>query len=171
MNYLALVFVKFICFALARAKKKAPCIIFIDEIDSVGSKRVADAMHPHANQTVNQLLSEMDGFNTNDGVIVIGATNRVNDLDAALLRPGRFDIQVQVPYPDLEGRKEIIQLYLGRISVNDDVNEDVLARGTTGFTGAEIENMINQAALKAAGDGFMKVTMAHMEEAKDRVMM
>uniref|UniRef100_A0A1I8EH64 AAA domain-containing protein n=1 Tax=Wuchereria bancrofti TaxID=6293 RepID=A0A1I8EH64_WUCBA len=155
----------------ARAKEKAPCIIFIDEIDSVGSKRVADAMHPHANQTVNQLLSEMDGFNTNDGVIVIGATNRVKDLDPALLRPGRFDVQVQVPYPDLEGRKEIIQLYLGRISVNDDVNEDVLARGTTGFTGAEIENMINQAALKAAGDGFMKVTMAHMEEAKDRVMM
>lgn len=138
----------------------------------------------------------MDGFNTNDGVIVIGATNRVKDLDAALLRPGRFDVQVQVPYPDLEGRREIIQyafsnffkfiffipttyflriiflrLYLSRISVNDDVNEDVLARGTTGFTGAEIENMINQAALKAAGEGFMKVTMAHMEEAKDRVMM
>ncbi|KAM3723776.1 ATP-dependent zinc metalloprotease YME1 [Dirofilaria immitis] len=155
----------------ARAKEKAPCIIFIDEIDSVGSKRVADAMHPHANQTVNQLLSEMDGFNTNDGVIVIGATNRVKDLDVALLRPGRFDVQVQVPYPDLEGRKEIIQLYLSRISTNDDVNEDILARGTTGFTGAEIENMINQAALKAAGDGFMKVTMAHMEEAKDRVMM
>uniref|UniRef100_A0A158Q768 AAA domain-containing protein n=1 Tax=Elaeophora elaphi TaxID=1147741 RepID=A0A158Q768_9BILA len=155
----------------ARAKEKAPCIIFIDEIDSVGSKRVADAMHPHANQTVNQLLSEMDGFNTNDGVIVIGATNRVKDLDPALLRPGRFDVQVQVPYPDLEGRREIIQLYLSRISTNDDVNEDVLARGTTGFTGAEIENMINQAALKAAGDGFMKVTMAHMEEAKDRVMM
>ncbi|CAG9534332.1 unnamed protein product [Cercopithifilaria johnstoni] len=155
----------------ARAKEKAPCIIFIDEIDSVGSKRVADAMHPHANQTVNQLLSEMDGFNTNNGVIVIGATNRAKDLDPALLRPGRFDVQVQVPYPDLEGRREIIQLYLSRISTNDDVNEDVLARGTTGFTGAEIENMINQAALKAAGDGFMKVTMAHMEEAKDRVMM
>ncbi|MCP9259276.1 ATP-dependent zinc metalloprotease YME1L1 [Dirofilaria immitis] len=162
---------KLIHFVLARAKEKAPCIIFIDEIDSVGSKRVADAMHPHANQTVNQLLSEMDGFNTNDGVIVIGATNRVKDLDVALLRPGRFDVQVQVPYPDLEGRKEIIQLYLSRISTNDDVNEDILARGTTGFTGAEIENMINQAALKAAGDGFMKVTMAHMEEAKDRVMM
>ncbi|EJD74217.1 ATP-dependent metalloprotease YME1L1 [Loa loa] len=107
-----------------------------------------------------------------DELFVGQGARRVRDLfDAALLRPGRFDIQVQVPYPDLEGRKEIIQLYLGRISVNDDVNEDVLARGTTGFTGAEIENMINQAALKAAGDGFMKVTMAHMEEAKDRVMM
>ncbi|VDN06408.1 unnamed protein product [Thelazia callipaeda] len=155
----------------ARAKEKAPCIIFIDEIDSVGSKRVADAMHPHANQTVNQLLSEMDGFNTNDGVIVIGATNRVHDLDPALLRPGRFDVQVHVPYPDLEGRKEIIKLYLSRISVSDDVNEDVLARGTTGFSGAEIENMINQAALQAAGEGLMKVSMEHMEEAKDRVMM
>ncbi|VDN42766.1 unnamed protein product [Gongylonema pulchrum] len=93
----------------ARAKEKAPCIIFIDEIDSVGSKRVTDAMHPHANQTVNQLLAEMDGFNPNEGVIVIGATNRVSDLDPALLRPGRFDVQVQVSYPDLEGRKEIVQ--------------------------------------------------------------
>lgn len=155
----------------ARAKEKTPCIIFIDEIDSVGSKRVADAMHPHANQTVNQLLSEMDGFNANDGVIVIGATNRVTDLDPALLRPGRFDVQVQVPYPDLEGRKEIVQLYLGKIAVGEDVDEDLLARGTTGFTGAEIENMINQAALKAAAEGYLRVTMAHIEEAKDRVMM
>jgi ATP-dependent metalloprotease len=153
-----------------RAKAKAPCIIFIDEIDSVGSKRVSNSMHPYANQTINQLLSEMDGFARNEGVIVIGATNRIEDLDKALLRPGRFDVRVTVMKPDLEGRRDIFNLYLSRV-IHEKLNVDILAKGTTGFTGADIENMVNQAALKAATEGCSRVQMRHLDDARDRILM
>lgn len=120
------------------AKQRAPCVIFIDEIDSVGAKRTNSALHPYANQTINQLLSEMDGFNQNEGVIILGATNRRDDLDHALLRPGRFDVEVVVPIPDLTGRQEIIALYLKKI-LHSNIDISILARGTQGFSGAEIE--------------------------------
>uniref|UniRef100_A0A7E5A087 AAA domain-containing protein n=1 Tax=Panagrellus redivivus TaxID=6233 RepID=A0A7E5A087_PANRE len=153
-----------------RAKSRSPCIIFIDEIDSVGSKRVSNSIHPYANQTINQLLSEMDGFSRNEGVIVIGATNRMEDLDKALLRPGRFDVRVTVTKPDLVGRKDIFRHYLSHI-VHETLNLDILAKGTTGFTGADIENMVNQAALKAATEGCNRVYMRHLDDAKDRILM
>uniref|UniRef100_A0A2M4A4F9 Putative atp-dependent zinc metalloprotease yme1 n=1 Tax=Anopheles triannulatus TaxID=58253 RepID=A0A2M4A4F9_9DIPT len=152
------------------AKERAPCVIFIDEIDSVGAKRTNSVLHPYANQTINQLLSEMDGFQQNEGVIVLGATNRRDDLDQALLRPGRFDVEVVVPTPDFTGRKEILTYYLGKI-LSKDINIDQLARGTTGFTGADIENMVNQAALRAAIDGAEVVNMKHLENARDKVLM
>ncbi|XP_059062658.1 ATP-dependent zinc metalloprotease YME1L [Achroia grisella] len=153
------------------AKERAPCVIFIDEIDSVGAKRTNSVLHPYANQTINQLLSEMDGFHQNEGVIVLGATNRRDDLDQALLRPGRFDVEVNVPTPDYGGRREILQLYLARVAAHPAVDAERLARGTTGFTGADLENMVNQAALKAAMEGAGAVSMAHLEEARDRVLM
>ena len=121
------------------AKERAPCVIFLDEIDSVGSKRSSSELHPYANQTINQLLSEMDGFVSNEGVIVLGATNRAEDLDKALLRPGRFDTQVEVPNPDVKGRKEILALYLSKIKHDDSVNIDSLAARTTGFSGADLQ--------------------------------
>lgn len=156
------------------AKSRAPCVIFIDEIDSVGAKRTNSVLHPYANQTINQLLSEMDGFRQNEGVIVLGATNRREDLDRALLRPGRFDVEVQVPLPDLQGRKEILQFYLGKVKTGPgktDVDVDVLARGTTGFTGADIENLVNQAAVRAAIEEAAVVTMKYLENARDKVLM
>ena len=128
----------------SQAKLRAPCVIFIDEIDSVGQKRTNSVVHPYANQTINQLLTEMDGFKQNEGVVVIGATNRREDLDKALLRPGRFDVEVRVPPPDLKGREELFEYYLSKIKKGSDVVADILARRTTGFTGADIENMINQ---------------------------
>ncbi|KAL5287515.1 YME1L1 family protein [Megaselia abdita] len=152
------------------AKERAPCVIFIDEIDSVGAKRTNSVLHPYANQTINQLLSEMDGFHQNEGVIVLGATNRRDDLDQALLRPGRFDVEVVVSTPDFTGRKEILELYLQKI-LHEKVDIDILAKGTSGFTGADLENMINQAALRAAIDGADKVTMKHIEAARDKVLM
>lgn len=152
------------------AKENAPCVVFIDEIDSVGSKRTNSVLHPYANQTINQLLSEMDGFHQNEGVIVLGATNRRDDLDKALLRPGRFDVEVVVPTPDYTGRKEILDLYLGKI-LTKEIDVDVLARGTTGFTGADLESMVNQAALRAAIDGADRVTMRYLENARDKVLM
>ncbi|XP_069692534.1 ATP-dependent zinc metalloprotease YME1L [Periplaneta americana] len=152
------------------AKDRAPCVIFIDEIDSVGAKRTNSVLHPYANQTINQLLSEMDGFHQNEGVIVLGATNRRDDLDKALLRPGRFDVEVNVPTPDYTGRKEILDLYLGKV-LSKDVDVEMLARGTTGFTGADLENMVNQAALRAAIDGADSVTMKYLENARDKVLM
>ncbi|KAJ6224528.1 hypothetical protein RDWZM_003073 [Blomia tropicalis] len=155
----------------ATAKQKAPCVIFIDEIDSVGAKRTNSVLHPYANQTINQLLTEMDGFRQNEGVIVLGATNRRDDLDKALIRPGRFDVEIQVPLPDFEGRKEIISLYLDKIKYSNNVDIDVLARGTTGFTGADLENMINQAALRAAIDGHNSVSMEYIENSRDKVLM
>ncbi|XP_023032270.1 ATP-dependent zinc metalloprotease YME1L isoform X1 [Drosophila willistoni] len=152
------------------AKARAPCVIFIDEIDSVGAKRTNSVLHPYANQTINQLLSEMDGFHQNAGVIVLGATNRRDDLDQALLRPGRFDVEVMVSTPDFTGRKEILSLYLAKI-LHDEIDLDMLARGTSGFTGADLENMINQAALRAAIDGADTVSMKHLETARDKVLM
>ncbi|XP_034838551.1 ATP-dependent zinc metalloprotease YME1L isoform X2 [Maniola hyperantus] len=153
------------------AKERAPCVIFIDEIDSVGAKRTNSVLHPYANQTINQLLSEMDGFHQNEGVIVLGATNRRDDLDQALLRPGRFDVEVSVPIPDYGGRLEILRLYVARVAATPDLDVEALARGTTGFTGADLESMVNQAALKAAIEGAKTVSMSHLEEARDKVLM
>lgn len=152
------------------AKNKAPCVIFIDEIDAVGGKRTNSVLHPYANQTINQLLSEMDGFHQNEGVIVLGATNRREDLDKALLRPGRFDVEVHVNIPDYTGRKEIFELYLKKIQCKN-IDIDILARGTIGFTGADIENMVNLAALKAAIDNAKFVSMKDLENARDKVLM
>ncbi|CAH0717037.1 unnamed protein product, partial [Brenthis ino] len=153
------------------AKERAPCVIFIDEIDSVGAKRTNSVLHPYANQTINQLLSEMDGFHQNEGVIVLGATNRRDDLDQALLRPGRFDVEVSVPTPDYVGRLEILRMYVSRVAAAPALDVESLARGTTGFTGADLESMVNQAALKAAIEGASVVTMLHLEEARDKVLM
>jgi len=153
------------------AKLRAPCVVFIDEIDSVGAKRSNSVIHPYANQTINQLLSEMDGFHQNEGVIVLGATNRRDDLDKALLRPGRFDVEVQVPVPDFAGRKEILDHYLHKIKLADDVDVELLARGTTGFTGADLENLVNQAAVRGAIEGAQAVTTKYLEQARDKVLM
>lgn len=152
------------------AKEKSPCVVFIDEIDSVGAKRTNSVLHPYANQTINQLLTEMDGFHQNQNIIVLGATNRREDLDRALLRPGRFDIEVDVPLPDYAGRKQIIDLYLKKI-LSKDIDVDLLARGTSGFTGADIENMVNQAAVKAASDGAKTVSMKYLEISRDKILM
>ncbi|BFZ22198.1 hypothetical protein BsWGS_25238 [Bradybaena similaris] len=153
------------------AKEQTPCIIFIDEFDSVGAKRTSSAIHPYANQTVNQLLNEMDGFQQNEGIIVMGATNKVDNMDKALRRPGRFDVEVIVQLPDLKGRKEIIELYISKIKKDPDVDVEKLARGTTGFSGAELENLVNQAALKAVIDGRETVTMSHLDFARDKILM
>ncbi|XP_032407534.1 ATP-dependent zinc metalloprotease YME1L1 isoform X1 [Xiphophorus hellerii] len=153
------------------AKANAPCVIFIDELDSVGGKRIESPMHPYSRQTINQLLAEMDGFKPNEGVIVIGATNFAEALDNALVRPGRFDMQVTVPRPDVKGRKEILNWYLSKIKVDPAVNAEIIARGTVGFSGAELENLVNQSALKAAVDGKEMVTMKDLEFAKDKILM
>uniref|UniRef100_A0A4W4F5X9 ATP-dependent zinc metalloprotease YME1L1 n=1 Tax=Electrophorus electricus TaxID=8005 RepID=A0A4W4F5X9_ELEEL len=153
------------------AKANAPCVIFIDELDSVGGKRIESPMHPYSRQTINQLLAEMDGFKPNEGVIVIGATNFAEALDNALVRPGRFDMQVTVPKPDVRGRTEILNWYLKKIKVDSAVDAEIIARGTVGFSGAELENLVNQAALKAAVDGKEEVTMKELEFAKDKILM
>ncbi|KAM9774925.1 ATP-dependent zinc metalloprotease YME1L1-like isoform 1-T1 [Syngnathus typhle] len=153
------------------AKANAPCVIFIDELDSVGGKRIESPMHPYSRQTINQLLAEMDGFKPNEGVIVIGATNFAEALDNALVRPGRFDMQVTVPRPDIKGRTEILDWYLNKIKVDSEVEPEIIARGTVGFTGAELENLVNQAALKAAMDGKEMVGMKDLEFAKDKILM
>ncbi|XP_077997018.1 ATP-dependent zinc metalloprotease YME1L1-like [Glandiceps talaboti] len=155
----------------AEAKINTPCVVFLDELDSVGGKRVNSPLHPYSRQTINQLLSEMDGFKQNEGIIVIGATNFVEALDTALTRPGRFDTQVIVPKPDVRGRLEILQLYLGKVKVHPDVNAENIARGSVGFTGAELENLVNQAAVKAAGDGKSFIDMQDLEFAKDKILM
>ena len=156
-----------------QGKKNAPCIIFIDEIDAVGRHRGAGlgGGHDEREQTLNQLLVEMDGFESNEGVILISATNRPDVLDPALLRPGRFDRQVVVPIPDLRGREGIVKVHLRKKLVSDKVDITVLARGTPGFTGADIENMLNEAALMAARRGKDKVEMVDFEDAKDKVLM
>jgi len=152
------------------AKKRSPCIIFIDEIDAVGgSRQLKD--QAAMKMTLNQLLVEMDGFEQNNGVIVIGATNFADSLDDALMRPGRFDRHVAVPLPDVAGRKAILDLYTGKIPIAADVDVEVLARGTPGMSGADLSNLVNQAALKAAVDGFMAVNMAALEYAKDKILM
>lgn len=153
------------------AKANAPCVIFIDELDSVGGKRIESPMHPYSRQTINQLLAEMDGFKPNEGVIIIGATNFPEALDTALIRPGRFDMQVTVPRPDVKGRTEILKWYLKKIKVDSAVEAEVIARGTVGFSGAELENLVNQAALRAAVDGKDMVTMKELEFAKDKILM
>ena len=156
-----------------QGKKHAPCIIFIDEIDAVGRHRGAGlgGGHDEREQTLNQLLVEMDGFESNEGVILISATNRPDVLDPALLRPGRFDRQVVVPVPDLKGREGILKVHLRKKLVSDDVDVSVLARGTPGFTGADLENMVNEAALMAARRGKDRVEMQDFEDAKDKVLM
>ena len=151
------------------AKEKAPCVIFIDEIDSVGGKRTSSTLHPYANQTINQLLSEMDGFISNEGVIVLGATNRSDDLDKALLRPGRFDTQVEVNNPDVKGRTEILELYLGKIKHDHSINVDTLAKKSMGFSGADLQNLVNTAAIRAAIDGKEWVTMTDFDYAYDKL--
>ena len=156
-----------------QGKKNAPCIIFIDEIDAVGRHRGAGlgGGHDEREQTLNQLLVEMDGFESNEGVILISATNRPDVLDPALLRPGRFDRQVVVPVPDLKGREGILKVHLRKKMVADNLDVSILARGTPGFTGADIENMVNEAALMAARRGKDKIELDDFEDAKDKVLM
>lgn len=156
-----------------QGKKNAPCLIFIDEIDAVGRQRGAGlgGGHDEREQTLNQLLVEMDGFESNEGVILIAATNRPDVLDPALLRPGRFDRQVVVPNPDLRGRKKILEVYARRVALGKDVDLDVLARGTPGFSGADLENLVNEGALIAAKNNKDQVEMEDLEAAKDKVMM
>lgn len=158
----------------AQAKQHSPCIIFIDEIDAVGRKRSASGMgsgNEEREQTLNQLLVEMDGFEDNDGIIVIAATNRVDVLDDALLRPGRFDRQVTVGLPDVRGREQILAVHLQKVPTSEDVAIGYIARGTPGFSGAELANLVNEAALLAARSGMNEVTMAHLEKAKDKILM
>jgi cell division protease FtsH len=156
-----------------QGKRNAPCIIFIDEIDAVGRHRGAGlgGGHDEREQTLNQLLVEMDGFESNDGVILIAATNRPDVLDPALLRPGRFDRQVVVPVPDVKGREEILKVHTKRTPLDEDVALSVLARGTPGFTGADLENMVNEAALLAARLEKDRIGMVDLEQAKDKVLM
>ncbi len=156
-----------------QAKKNAPCIVFIDEIDAVGRHRGAGlgGGNDEREQTLNQLLVEMDGFEANEGVILIAATNRPDVLDPALLRPGRFDRQVVVPNPDVGGREKILKVHMRKVPLAPDVDPHVLARGTPGFSGADLANLINEAALRAARVGKRLVTMADFEYAKDKVLM
>jgi cell division protease FtsH len=156
-----------------QGKKNAPCLIFIDEIDAVGRLRGAGlgGGHDEREQTLNQLLVEMDGFETNEGVILIAATNRPDVLDPALLRPGRFDRQVVVSRPDLRGRNEILRVHTKRIPLDKGVDLEIIARGTPGFAGADIENLVNEAALLAARKGKKYVEMTDFESAKDKVLM
>lgn len=155
------------------AKKHAPCIIFIDEIDAVGRHRGAGVGggHDEREQTLNQLLVEMDGFEGNEGVIVIAATNRPDVLDPALLRPGRFDRQVVVPLPDIRGREQILKVHVRKIPESTDVKLGIIARGTPGFSGADLANLVNEAALFAARENSKDVNMSHFERAKDKIMM
>jgi cell division protease FtsH len=156
-----------------QAKKHAPCIIFIDEIDAVGRHRGAGlgGGHDEREQTLNQLLVEMDGFEGNEGIIVIAATNRPDVLDPALLRPGRFDRQVVVPLPDIRGREQILKVHMRKVPLGDDVDPAIIARGTPGFSGADLANLVNEAALFAARANQRVVQMLHFEKAKDKVMM
>ena len=156
-----------------QAKKHAPCIIFIDEIDAVGRHRGAGlgGGHDEREQTLNQLLVEMDGFEGNEGVIVIAATNRPDVLDPALLRPGRFDRQVTVPLPDIRGREQILKVHMRKTPIANDVNPKILARGTPGFSGADLANLVNEAALFAARGNKKIVDMDDFEKAKDKILM
>jgi ATP-dependent metalloprotease FtsH len=154
----------------AAAKKKAPCIVFIDELDAVGSKRSMKDQS-YMRQTLNQLLVEMDGFSANSGVIVIAATNTPESLDKALTRPGRFDKLVPVPLPDVKGRTQILNVYMRNVAFGNDVNSEIIARGTPGFSGADLANLVNQAAIKASKDSRPCVSMEHLEWAKDKIIM
>lgn len=156
-----------------QAKKNAPCIIFIDEIDAVGRQRGAGlgGGHDEREQTLNQLLVEMDGFEGNDGVIVIAATNRPDVLDPALLRPGRFDRQVVVPLPDIQGREAILKVHMKKVPLADDVKPGIIARGTPGFSGADLANLVNEAALFAARENATEISMEYFDHARDKIMM
>src|SRR5210317_1438091 len=156
-----------------QAKKQAPCIIFIDEIDAVGRHRGAGlgGGHDEREQTLNQLLVEMDGFEMNDGIIVVAATNRPDVLDPALLRPGRFDRQVVVGLPDIRGREQILKVHMRKVPLADDVDPAIIARGTPGFSGADLANLVNEAALFAARANLRTVGMQQFEKAKDKIMM
>ncbi|MDE0842215.1 MAG: ATP-dependent zinc metalloprotease FtsH, partial [Porticoccaceae bacterium] len=156
-----------------QAKKQAPCIIFIDEIDAVGRHRGAGVGggNDEREQTLNQLLVEMDGFEVNDGVIVVAATNRPDVLDPALLRPGRFDRQVVVGLPDIRGREQILKVHMRKVPIDDNVKASLIARGTPGFSGADLANLVNEAALFSARSGKRLVTMEEFEKAKDKIMM
>ncbi|QJC38228.1 ATP-dependent zinc metalloprotease FtsH [Enterobacteriaceae endosymbiont of Donacia marginata] len=156
-----------------KAKKLAPCIIFIDEIDAVGRQRGAGlgGGHDEREQTLNQMLVEMDGFNNNENIIVIAATNRPDVLDPALLRPGRFDRQVIVGLPDIRGREQVLKIHIKNVPISKDVNLKILARGTPGFSGADLANLINEAALLAARHNYNYVSMLELEKAKDKIMM
>jgi len=156
-----------------QAKKSAPCIVFIDEIDAVGRHRGAGLGNGNdeREQTLNQLLVEMDGFEANEGIIIVAATNRPDVLDPALLRPGRFDRQVVVPRPDIEGRVKILEVHMKKVPLAPDVDSRTIARGTPGFSGADLANLVNEAALMAARKSKRLVAMAEFEEAKDKVMM
>jgi cell division protease FtsH len=156
-----------------QGKKNAPCIIFIDEIDAVGRLRGAGlgGGHDEREQTLNQLLVEMDGFETNEGVIIIAATNRPDVLDPALIRPGRFDRQVVVDIPDIKGREKILAVHTKKVPLSREVDLKVIARGTPGFTGADLANLVNEAALLAARRNKKRVAMEEMEDAKDKVLM
>ncbi len=157
----------------AQAKKAAPCIIFIDEIDAVGRHRGAGmgGGNDEREQTLNQLLVEMDGFEGNEGIIVIAATNRPDVLDPALLRPGRFDRQVTVPLPDLRGREQILKTHMRKVPLGNDIHADLIARGTPGFSGADLANLVNEAALFAARSSKRTVDMDDLERAKDKIIM
>merc|ERR1711964_484699 len=156
-----------------QAKKQSPCIIFIDEIDAVGRHRGAGmgGGHDEREQTLNQLLVEMDGFEGNEGVIVIAATNRPDVLDPALLRPGRFDRQVVVSLPDIIGREQILKVHMKKVPLADGIDPAVIARGTPGFSGADLANLVNEAALFAARSSCRVVSMDEFEKAKDKIMM
>jgi len=156
-----------------QGKKNAPCIIFIDEIDAVGRHRGAGlgGGHDEREQTLNQLLVEMDGFESNEGVIIIAATNRPDVLDPALLRPGRFDRQVVVPVPDIKGRELILEIYTKKTKLSKSVDLAIIARGTPGFTGADLENLVNEAALMAAREGKKEIDTLQLEKAKDKILM
>jgi cell division protease FtsH len=156
-----------------QAKKSAPCIIFIDEIDAVGRQRGAGlgGGHDEREQTLNQMLVEMDGFEGHEGIIVIAATNRPDVLDPALLRPGRFDRQVTVGLPDIRGREQILKVHMRKVPVGDNVEASVIARGTPGFSGADLANLVNEAALFAARTNKRVVSMEEFDKAKDKIMM
>jgi cell division protease FtsH len=156
-----------------QAKKQTPCIIFIDEIDAVGRHRGAGVGggNDEREQTLNQLLVEMDGFEGNEGIIVIASTNRPDVLDPALLRPGRFDRQVVVSLPDIRGREQILKVHMRKVPLGTDVDASLIARGTPGFSGADLANLVNEAALFAARQEKRTVTMIEFEQAKDKIMM
>src|SRR6185369_1341800 len=157
----------------SNAKKSAPSIIFIDELDAVGRSRGAGfgGGHDEREQTLNQLLSEMDGFDQHEEVIVLAATNRPDVLDPALLRPGRFDRHVVIERPDWRDREKILQVHARKIILAADVDLAVIARGTPGMTGADLENLMNEAAITASREGAAAVTLAHLEQAKDKLLM
>jgi ATP-dependent metalloprotease len=154
-----------------QARHNKPCVVFIDELDAVGGARIASAIHPYSRMTLNQLLVELDGYKELEGVVVIGATNFPESLDKALIRPGRFDTHVHIPMPDAKARYHILKLHSKKIKLAQDVDLERVARGTTGFSGADLANLINQSALKASGDGKNHVTLSDIEFAKDKIIM